>query len=303
MDRADDRGRRPGRVLPCPQRDRQGRVPAARRSRLAPDGRCTCSSRATEVWFKGVGRALRGGSPMREPRHLTLVTADRESSPTTAADEIVGPVPREEMAELYSRRTCPEDVERGGHVRATARGLPPRCDMRRDTGDGPRRVRRPRLERARDRLGRPAWPGARSTCWRATAGFFTSCARTLETARAWPSGEQSSDFMASALLATRRRLPPDPAAGTERLLGDVRAALDGYRVHLQEREELEYAASVISWARAHRLTRLVRRAGQRRSGPDPDHAVHARAACRAPPRSPVADVSVRPSCWSGLNLN
>ena len=75
----------------------------------------------------------------------------------------------------------------------------------------------------------------------------------LATAKAWPSPEQSSDFMAAALLATRRLPPPDPTAGAERLLGDVRAAIEVYRVQLQERHELDYAANAIGLARMHSL--------------------------------------------------
>ena len=70
--------------------------------------------------------------------------------------------------------------------------------------------------------------------------------------------------MAAALLATRRLPPPDPASGAERLLGDVRAAIEAYRVHLHERDELEHVAVTLDWARSHPLVEAARRARRHR---------------------------------------
>jgi len=72
---------------------------------------------------------------------------------------------------------------------------------------------------------------------RALLGFLRTNA--LETARAWPSWDQSSQFMAGALLAIRREPPCPPGAGAARLLADLRAGLEDYSGHLRERAELK----------------------------------------------------------------
>ena len=196
---------------------------------------------------------------MQEPRHVTLVTLDRSGIAGDAADRVVGPLLTRRWPSCTPKQTSSSSSPRRGHVRAATRGFSLWRDVRRHAGDRPRGVHRPRLERARGGLGRPPRhrPSARLARARSPLLHFLRT-NALETARGWPSAEQSSDFMASALLAIRRRPPPDATARTERLLNDVRAAIEGYRVQLQEREELEYAASVISWARAHPLARSVR---------------------------------------------
>ena len=221
----------------------------------------------SDVWFKGVGEALLAVATMQEPRHVTLVMPDRSGVAGDATDRVVGPLTHEEMAELYYETDVVLKLSRvegmfgppleGFHCGATCvvtpvtgheeyivhgwNGLVVDWDDLRGTG------------RQLDLLARDP----------RLLHFLRTNA--LETARGWPSAEQSSDFMASALLAIRRRPPPDATARTERLLNDVRAAIEGYRLQLQEREELEYAASVISWARAHPLAKFVRRARRRRS--------------------------------------
>jgi hypothetical protein len=74
-------------------------------------------------------------------------------------------------------------------------------------------------------------------------------ANALETARAWPSWRQSSQFMAAALLAIRREPPPSPTGGAARLLADVRSGVELYNAHLRER--------MLFARRADRLDRAV----------------------------------------------
>ena len=93
----------------------------------------------------------------------------------------------------------------------------------------------------------------------------------LETARAWPSWEQSSEFMAAALLAHppragRRRPTPPPA----RMLADLRGGIDIYGGHLRER--VEFAR------RAGRLERPLAASAPQRA----DAAAAPRCAERAP---------------------
>jgi hypothetical protein len=59
----------------------------------------------------------------------------------------------------------------------------------------------------------------------------------LETARAWPSWEQSGMFMAAALHRIRE-LPPAASSG-RRLAADIRAVMDSHRRILMERNEYE----------------------------------------------------------------
>jgi hypothetical protein len=75
----------------------------------------------------------------------------------------------------------------------------------------------------------------------------------LETARAWPSWEQSSKFMAAALLAIAREPQPSHGASAARLLADVRAGMEAYHGHLLERMEFARRAQ-----RFDRLVELVR---------------------------------------------
>jgi hypothetical protein len=59
----------------------------------------------------------------------------------------------------------------------------------------------------------------------------------LQTARVWPSWEQSSRLMADALLSIRREPRPDGAAASARLLADLRGGLEVYHAHLRERAD------------------------------------------------------------------
>ncbi len=220
-----------------------------------------------DVWFKGVGDALSAVAAMREPRHVTVVAPDRSGIADDAAERVVGPLTHEEMAELYSETDVVLKLSRvegmfgppleGFHHGATCvvtpvtghdeyvvhgwNGLVVDWDDVRGAG------------RQLDLLSRD----------RRLLHFLRRNA--VQTARAWPSWEQSSEFMAAALLATHRLPPPDPAAGAGRLLGDVRAAIEAYRVQLQERDQLEHVAVALDWARAHPLIGFVRRGRKHRT--------------------------------------
>ena len=243
-----------------------------------------------DVWFKGVGEALSAVATMQEPRHVTLVTPDRSGIAGDAADRVVGPLTHEEMAELYSETDVVLKLSRvegmfgppleGFHCGAT-------CVVTPVTGHEEYVVH--------------GWNGlvvdwddlrgtaASSICSRAIAACCTFSARTPS--RRPAAGRRRSSRATSwqaPSLPFADVPPPDATARTERLLNDVRAAIEGYRVQLQEREELEYAASVISWARAHPLAKFVRRARRRRSSGSECRS------CRAPcvPAAP----RVAPAC-------
>ncbi len=52
-------------------------------------------------WFKGVHEAIITAAAMREPRHVTVVTGEREALGDIPADEVIGPLSHREMAARY----------------------------------------------------------------------------------------------------------------------------------------------------------------------------------------------------------
>jgi O-antigen biosynthesis protein len=189
------------------------------------------------AWFKHVHGAIDAASAMREPRHVSVVTGDRAALGTVAADEVLGPLSHREMAQLYARSDVLlklSSVEgmfgpplEGFHCGAT-------CIVTPVTGH--------------EEYVRHGW-NALLTDWedlRGTARQLDLLARdrtllgflrgnALETARAWPSWEQSSQFMAGALLAIRREPAPSGVDAASRLLEDLRGGLETYHLHLRER--------------------------------------------------------------------
>ena len=205
------------------------------------------------AWFKHLRGAIDATAAMREPHHLTVVCGDREALGEVPADEVLGPLSHREMADLYGRSDVVlklSSVEgmfgpplEGFHCGAT-------CVVTPVTG----------YEEYIDH----GWNGL-LTDWddlRGTARQLDLLARdrqllqflrtnALETARAWPSWDQSSQFMAAALLKISEQPAPSSGAGAARLLSDLRGGLEIYSGHLLERSV--YAS------RAHRLERPLRR--------------------------------------------
>jgi glycosyltransferase involved in cell wall biosynthesis len=201
------------------------------------------------AWFKHVHDAIDAAAAMREPRHVTVVCGDREALGDVVADEIVGPLSHREMAELYGRTDVVlklssvegmfgpplEGFHRGatcvvtpvtGHeeyVEHNFNGLITHWDDLRGTA------------RQLDLLARD----------RELLHFLRSNA--LETARAWPSWEQTNQFMAAALLAIRREDPPGAAAGAAHLLADLRGGLEIYSGQLSER--MDFARRALRYER------------------------------------------------------
>ncbi len=212
------------------------------------------------AWFKHVHDAVDAASAMHEPHHVTVVCGDRKALGDVAADEIVGPLSHREMADLYGRTDVVlklSSVEGmfGPPLEGFHRGAT--CVVTPVTGH--------------EEYVEHGWNGM-LTDWddlRGTARQLDLLARdrkllhflranALETARAWPSWEQSSQFMAAALLAIRREPPPAPAAGAAHLLSDLRGGIELYNVHLRER--VEFAR------RARRFERPLARLGQSWAG-------------------------------------
>jgi glycosyltransferase involved in cell wall biosynthesis len=205
-------------------------------------------------WFKHVHDAIDAAAAMHEPHHVTVVCGEREALGEVAADEVVGPLSHGELVDVYDRSDVVlklSSVEGmfGPPLEGFHRGTT--CVVTPVTGH--------------EEYVEHGWNGL-LTDWddlRGTARQLDLLARdrellqmlrrnALETARAWPSWAQASQFMAAALLAIAREPPPSSAAGAARLLADVRAGTEAY--HLLLRERLEFAR------RAARFDRLVARA-------------------------------------------
>ena len=192
-----------------------------------------------EAWFKHVHAAIDAASAMREPHHVTVVCGNRAALGEVAADEVVGPLAQSEMAELYARTDVVlklSSVEGmfGPPLEGFHRGAT--CVVTPVSGH--------------DEYVEHGFNGL-LTDWddlRGTARQLDLLARdrellhylrvnALETARAWPSWEQSSQFMAAALASILREPPPASGAGAARLLADLRGGLEIYHGHLRERAD------------------------------------------------------------------
>ncbi len=190
-------------------------------------------------WFKHVHDAIHAASAMREPHRVTVVCGDREALGEVAADEIVGPLSHREMADVYERSDVVlklSSVEGmfGPPLEGFHRGAT--CVVTPVTGH--------------EEYVEHGWNGL-ITDWedlRGTARQLDLLARdrellqflrvnALETARGWPSWEQSSQFMAGALLAIAREPPPVSSASAARLLADLRGGLEIYHGHLRDRAD------------------------------------------------------------------
>jgi glycosyltransferase involved in cell wall biosynthesis len=195
-------------------------------------------------WFKGVPDAIIAAAAMREPRHVTVVTAQREALGGLPADEVVGPLSHREMAERYTRSDVVlklSSVEGmfGPPLEGFHRGAT--CVVTPVTGH--------------EEYVEHGWNGL-LTEWddpRGTARQLDLLARdrellhflrlnALETARAWPSWDQASEFMAAALIAIRDDPQPAGTAGAARLLADLREGLEAYTGHLRERADFAQRA-------------------------------------------------------------
>ena len=173
---------------------------------------------------------------MSEPSHLTAVIPDREAAGDVDADVSLGAVPQDELAEIYSKTDVVLKLSRvegmfGPPLEGFHRGAT--CVVTPVTGH--------------EEYVEHGWNGL-VTEWddlRGTARLLDLLARdrrylhflrsnALATARAWPSWEQSSMFMAGALRADRAGTAAGPelerrAAGPRGAGGRRRRARSGSR--------------------------------------------------------------------------
>ena len=201
--------------------------------------------------FKGIDEAVAAVAAMSEPRHLTVVIPDRAVAGDVEADAVLGAVTQGELARLYTDTDVVLKLSRiegmsgppleGFHCGAT-------CVVTPVTGHEEYVVH--------------GWNGL-VTEWddvRGTARLLDLLARdprylhflrvnALETAKAWPSWEQSSTFMAAALSAIRRLPPPDPRGPGTLLASEAQAAAVsmGAEIGALERELAEFRRLKRRW--------------------------------------------------------
>jgi glycosyltransferase involved in cell wall biosynthesis len=194
--------------------------------------------------FKGIDDAVAAVAAMSEPHHLTAVVPDRAIAGDVEADTVRGAVSQAELARLYAGTDVVLKLSRiegmagppleGFHCGAT-------CVVTPVTGH--------------DEYVAHGWNGL-VTEWddvRGTARLLDLLARdrrylhflrvnALETAKAWPSWEQSSTFMAAALSAIRRLPPPDPRGPATLLAAEAQAAAGsmGAEIGVLEHELAEF---------------------------------------------------------------
>jgi O-antigen biosynthesis protein len=205
---------------------------------------------APSAWFKHVQDAIYATAAMREAHHVTVVAGDRQALGEVIADDVVGPLSHREMAELYERSDVVlklSSVEGmfGPPLEGFHRGAT--CVVTPVTGheEYVEHGYNGLLTDWDDLLGT-----ARQLDLLARDRELLHFLRTnaLETARAWPSWEQSSQFMAGALLAIGSRPPPLSAPASARLLADLRGGIEVYNSHLRER--MDFARRALHFERA-----------------------------------------------------
>jgi O-antigen biosynthesis protein len=219
------------------------------------------------VWFKGVEPAAYSAAAMKEPHHVTLVVPDAAAAGLDVpADDLVGPLSRAELSELYARTDVVlkmSSVEGmfGPPLEGMHRGAT--CVVSPVTGH--------------EEYVEHGWNGL-VTDWddlRGTARELDLLAadrrylhflrtNAVETARAWPSWEQSGMFMAAALRRIAE-LPPAAASG-RRLAADIRAVMDSHRRILVERNALEGELRPIWRVKRHPMYARLKRWRHRRIG-------------------------------------
>jgi hypothetical protein len=222
-----------------------------------------------------VRQALAAVEAMREDRHVTLVTNDRPRRPHAGVDAHLGALSHAEMAALFASSHVLLKLSRaegmyGPPLEAFHMGAT--CVTNPVTGheeyvvhgrnalvvdwDDP-----PGTTRALDLLARD-----RILLQRLREG-------ALETARAWPSWEQSGAAMADALRAIAAEPPPDPRPAGHLLATDIATVLaDAERREIAERgaratyESLRHQRAVRAALQARgTLTPVMRRLRAARS--------------------------------------
>ena len=213
------------------------------------------------VPLKGVPEALAAAGAMREPRHLTLVCADRAAVADVGADEVLGPLDAAEMADLYARTDVVLKLARvegmaGPPLEGFHRGAT--CITTPVTGHD---------EYIAD------GGNALLTSWddeRGTARLLDLLARdrrllhqlrvsALRTARSWPSGRQSTAMMALALRRIAAAPSPDPTGAAASMAADIRVTMQRHHAAQRDHERLAARMRRVEGLLARGPLKVVRR--------------------------------------------
>ena len=192
------------------------------------------------TWFKGVNDAIAAVREMAEPHALTVVAPDRTGLEADGAARVIGPITSQQMADEYASADVVLKLSRvegmygppleGFHKGAT-------CVTTEVTGH------EMYIEHGVNALV-VDWDDLRGTARQLDLlardrEFLMELRRgALETARRWPSWDEAAEEMAGALRAIAQAPPPDPYAHVERLLTDVRSAIEQQRLLTIERRDL-----------------------------------------------------------------
>lgn len=189
------------------------------------------------VWYKGVPEAVQAAGAMRESHTLTVVCGDASAHAAIAADRVLGPLSHREMADLYAEhdvllKLSSVEGMSGPPLEGFHRGTT--CVVTPVTGHDEY------VEHGHNGLVTD-WDDLNGTARlldllardRQLLHFLRSNA--LETARAWPSWEQASQFMEASLRAIARAPRPDGVAASARLTADLRGGIEVYQRHARER--------------------------------------------------------------------
>ena len=208
------------------------------------------------VAHKRVPEAVEAVGLMEEPHKLTVVCGDPAAQADLAAEHVIGPLSHGEMAAVYAEHDVVlklsavegmfgpplEGFHRGatcvvtpvtGHEEYVEHGYNGLVTDWDDLAGTARQL---------DLLARD----------RRLLHFLRENA--LATARAWPSWDQASQFMAGALLSISRSPQPAAAPAARRLTADLRAGIEVYGRQLHEFRHLEQR-----FRRIERVTTRIRR--------------------------------------------
>ncbi len=207
------------------------------------------------AWFKHVRAAIGAAAAMCEPHTVTVVCGDHAALGDVPADLVIGPLSHRELAEVYGETDVVlklSSVEGmfGPPLEGFHRGAT--CVVTPVTGHdeyvehGVNGL----LVDWDDELGT-----ARQLDLLARDRELLHLLRSgaLQTARAWPSWDQASQFMAAALLSIRREPAPASPLAAAHLLADLRGGLEAYKRQLHER--FDFAQRALRYDRAIALLR------------------------------------------------
>ncbi len=190
-----------------------------------------------QAWFKHVPAAVQAAAAMQEPRHLMIASGGHDGLPADAAQEVLGPMSHREMAEVYARtdvllKLSSVEGMFGPPLEGFHRGAT--CVVTPVTGH------EEYVEHGFNAL-LADWEDLRGTARQLDLLardrellHYLRC-NALATAKAWPDWDQSSQFMAGALMQIADSPPPDGAKASARMLADLRAGLEIYRGHMHTR--------------------------------------------------------------------